>query len=480
MIRTVASAARSGDTPNMRVLVVDDEVNLRFAIERRLRRAGMEAASASTVRQAVERLRADAYDVVLCDLHMPGGDGTKLLQWLGSYSPSTRVIIVSAFVTPEIRAEYESGAGLYIVEKPVDLDVLVDMLEDIGPRAGFYGNAIEVELFDYVQMIALSGRDKIIEVNTPRGTGMVWFEHGDIVHAEFDDLRGEPAFYELIAASRGTFKELFFRPSAVRTVTCSSTHLLMEAARKFDEDAREHVRRHAIPGKVDDETSFAGLDGEDQAGPARASAAPEAPVDDEFRPEDALIDDDFVLPADDDETPTAPLIAPHVDAHSSVEIPIDGWDDVVADHEPLVASPAEASGVRPRTPSGPSPSEIGTSGSHWGQHAIVNDQRARAEVIQRLRAIEGVSGVAIISSTGNVLADDMPDSNALVTLAGFYMRGAARMARALGVNVFDGVIARATSGQQMVMVSMGPTSAVLSVEIGSDLERVRSAVMEAG
>ena len=112
----------------MRVLIVDDEVNLRFAIERRLRKAGMETSSASTVRHAIDRLRNEPYDVVLCDLRMPGGNGTQLLQWLGSYSPSTNIIVVSAFVTPEFRKTYAPTGRLRILEKPVDLDVLVTTL----------------------------------------------------------------------------------------------------------------------------------------------------------------------------------------------------------------------------------------------------------------------------------------------------------------------------------------------------------------
>jgi hypothetical protein len=90
---------------------------------------------------------------------------------------------------------------------------------------------------------------------------------------------------------------------------------------------------------------------------------------------------------------------------------------------------------------------------------------------------EGVDGVAIISSTGKVLAENMGANGSLVTLAGFYMRGAARIARALGYNVFDGVIARSETDQQLVMVGMGATSAVLSIASGNDPERVRDEIM---
>ena len=110
-------------------------------------------------------------------------------------------------------------------------------------------------------------------------------------------------------------------------------------------------------------------------------------------------------------------------------------------------------------------------------HAIFDDPDTRTGMLDQFWQFEGINGVAIISSTGKVLAEDMRTNTSLVTLAGFYMRGAARIARTLGYNVFDGVVARSVSGQQMVMVSMGAASAVLSVEQGADPEAVRDAVM---
>jgi hypothetical protein len=112
-----------------------------------------------------------------------------------------------------------------------------------------------------------------------------------------------------------------------------------------------------------------------------------------------------------------------------------------------------------------------------GHAAMFDDPDMRAVMLEQFWAFDGINGVAIISSTGKVLAEDMRNNSSLVTLAGFYMRGAARIARTLGYNVFDGVVARSVAGQQMVMVSMGAASAVLSVEPDTDPEGVRDAVM---
>jgi CheY-like chemotaxis protein len=436
----------------MRVLIVDDEVNVRFAIERALRKHGMETGSATSVRHAIDRLRNEPYDAVVCELKLPGGDGTHLLNWLGSYSPSTHIIILSGAITDDIRATYGTSESIRILEKPVDVDVLRGVLEEWGPRRGFYGNSIEVELFDYVQMVALSGRDKLVEVQTPAGRGHIWFEHGDIVHCEYDQFRGELAFYKLLAVNRGTFKESHHRPPPLRTVTRSSTHLLMEAARQTDEGILGEVgpggTREDLENKhVEEiEASFEDLNDLDITPDSEEEHAPLATV----TPITAARGKTEKIPLGDVQTLDEPThrfargrgTPHHFDSESSM-----------ASGEDLAAMSTAAG------------------------HAIFDDPDTRTGMLDQFWQFEGINGVAIISSTGKVLAEDMRTNTSLVTLAGFYMRGAARIARTLGYNVFDGVVARSVSGQQMVMVSMGAASAVLSVEQGADPEAVRDAVM---
>ena len=122
-------------------------------------------------------------------------------------------------------------------------------------------------------------------------------------------------------------------------------------------------------------------------------------------------------------------------------------------------------------PGGPKPIQKATTVD------LLDDPETRDLMLGQFWQFDGVNGVAIISSTGKVIAEDMRNNGTVVTLAGFYMRGAARIARTLGYNVFDGVIARAANGQQMIMVGMGATSAVLSVAAGHDPEVIRDAIM---
>ncbi|WAS94115.1 response regulator [Nannocystis punicea] len=583
-------------------LVVVDDMLLQAAIERRLKHEGHIAASANGSREAIERLRRELFDVVLCDLHTTSGDGAELLQWLGSYFPSIPVVLIVEALSPEFRGQYEGGGSVRIVEKPIDLDKLVKAIEACGVRKGFYGNQIEVEFFDYVQMVAGSGRDKAVVLTTHAGTGYLWIEHGDIVHAQWGEIRGEQAFYKMLSVGRGSFRENLFRSPPARTIVRSSMHLLMEAARQADEgilgqtdetvEEREEEKPRHVPEPEPEPTPPPRPVAETRptrapmpkpaTSPAR-SAPPSQPAPpshggsglrraSDVRPDDidmaSVADsaiariDDLALPQDDEElearshhrpqqhrapersssersgerspsersgerSPSersgerspepsndgVPVLRRRVQtlerrvAQPAMPTPARGTPtsvpalratpaSVPARHTPasIPAVPARATptsipAIRTNTiPPGQSsvaargaPAQPARNDARPIKKAntvdLLEDPETRELMLGQFWQFEGVNGVAIISSTGKVIAEDMRNNSTVVTLAGFYMRGAARIARTLGYHVFDGVIARSASGQQMIMVGMGATSAVLSIAPGHDPEAIRDAIM---
>jgi len=548
------------------LVVVGDQL-LQAAIERQLQQVGHASASAGSVREAIERLRREPFDVVLCELHPSGSEGTELMQYMGSYYPSTPVVVICEALSPEFRGQYEGGGSVRIVEKPIDLRKLVEIIESCGPHKGFFGNQVEIEFFDYVQMVAVSARDKALIVNTRAGTGYIWFEHGDIVHAQYGDYRGEQAFYKLLSTGRGTYREVFFCPPPARTIVRPSMHLLMEAARQADEgilgdsetiEAEEEKKPKKRPEpepepEPDESLSMMGEDDlSELSPPARASPPPEpvrtrAPMpkpstpakpppasvappvsappsassaagrrSDSERPAgldmagvaDSAIArfDELTMPSDDDEVeanrarggtelggdgvPTlrrrvqtlerpigrpTPVSMPAVGGGRPTPAPI----PVRGTPGPLPARATPVSTPVPR-PTGTNARPVRTDARPIKKATsvdLLDDPETRELMLGQFWQFEGVNGVAIISSTGKVIAEEMRNNTTVVTLAGFYMRGAARIARTLGYNVFDGVIARAASGQQMIMVGMGATSAVLSVAPGHDPEVIRDAIM---
>ncbi len=106
------------------VLVVDDEFSVRDSLEKWFRRDGYRTAGAADAVQALARLQAEPWDVVLLDIKMPGVDGMELLGRLRELDPDLVLIMITAYASVDTAvAAMKLGAFDYIT-KPIDPDEL--------------------------------------------------------------------------------------------------------------------------------------------------------------------------------------------------------------------------------------------------------------------------------------------------------------------------------------------------------------------
>jgi DNA-binding NtrC family response regulator len=112
-----------------RILVVDDEVNIREALAALLESDGYEVAAASSGQKAMETLRQEEFDVVISDLRMEGPSGIDLLRWLRETAPETEVIILTAYGTVEGAVEAMKLGAYDYIAKPVDRKRLSLLIE---------------------------------------------------------------------------------------------------------------------------------------------------------------------------------------------------------------------------------------------------------------------------------------------------------------------------------------------------------------
>lgn len=112
-----------------RVLVVDDEPAIRALVAKIIERAGHSVDTARDGAEAIEKLEANQYAVIVLDLMMPNIDGFGLLEHLKKRRDMTRpaVIVVSAGDSGMLR--HLDGAMVHsILRKPFDIDVLGDLV----------------------------------------------------------------------------------------------------------------------------------------------------------------------------------------------------------------------------------------------------------------------------------------------------------------------------------------------------------------
>jgi len=118
------------------VLVVDDEVGMRAALEASFRRSGWRVRTASGKNEALAMFRSAPCPLVVTDMRMPDGDGLAVMQGIRTMSPEAAVIFLTAFGNvPEAVTAMKGGACDYLI-KPVPFEQLRQAAERILGRSG--------------------------------------------------------------------------------------------------------------------------------------------------------------------------------------------------------------------------------------------------------------------------------------------------------------------------------------------------------
>ena len=112
------------NSSNSSVLVVDDEPGMRTALQANFLRHGWRVETASGVRDAARAVELTSFDLVVSDIRMRDGDGFEVMCSVLKNSPSTAVILLTAFGSvPEAVQSMRSGAFDYLT-KPVSFEQL--------------------------------------------------------------------------------------------------------------------------------------------------------------------------------------------------------------------------------------------------------------------------------------------------------------------------------------------------------------------
>ncbi|QGM46803.1 response regulator transcription factor [Methylocystis heyeri] len=120
----------------MRILVVEDEVDVARAISRLLGRSGFAIDHVVSIDEACAVARVHTYDLVLLDRRLPDGDGLGLLPRLRCEQPGVRVVILTACGAKDAVVEgLDAGADDYLT-KPFDSDELMARIRASLRRSG--------------------------------------------------------------------------------------------------------------------------------------------------------------------------------------------------------------------------------------------------------------------------------------------------------------------------------------------------------
>jgi two-component system, NtrC family, response regulator PilR len=122
---------------NARILVVDDEPDLRTLYELTLLREGYLVETAGSVEEARQQLAEHGFDVLITDMRLPDGMGTLLLKDVREQSRLERCVVITAYGSAENAVESLKAGAFDYLTKPVDLKqfrlVIASAVRDVKP-----------------------------------------------------------------------------------------------------------------------------------------------------------------------------------------------------------------------------------------------------------------------------------------------------------------------------------------------------------
>lgn len=147
-----------------RILVVDDDRELRETIGEILREAGFAVSAAASGEEALDTLQVQTFDLVLIDMIMPGLGGQEVLPLLKRQAPRTKVIMITAFATVENAvAAMRKGADDYLT-KPFKIDELLTAVRRSLEEARLHGDCLPLEMDSTFNCLANSIRRDILNL----------------------------------------------------------------------------------------------------------------------------------------------------------------------------------------------------------------------------------------------------------------------------------------------------------------------------
>src|SRR6202790_4931533 len=147
-----------------RLLVVEDDNSVRATIATFLELEGYAVDAVSSTREAMERLRGEAYPIVISDIYLDERTGLDVLQTARKQNPNCAVILMTARGTMEtVMAATQGGAFDYIA-KPFELDRMLDTVKRAEATLGDQEDEKESEIDDLPPSEMIGSSSKMIEI----------------------------------------------------------------------------------------------------------------------------------------------------------------------------------------------------------------------------------------------------------------------------------------------------------------------------
>jgi CheY-like chemotaxis protein len=244
-----------------RILLIDSNVYFSKRLSEALQQQGFEVIPSPQAAYALTMLEWSAPVAVLCATNLREMGALEIAPILRADPKSANIplIAIGSGGDQALLEAYRAGCDDYVDRRRQPSDIaahvrnfLVSRQDGFQPTqmltptdTALSGNLSHLDLPGVMQMLGQARQTGALHVNAGDADGIIFFEGGEIMHAECGSYFGDEAVVQIVkcchGAGKGVYKFVYGATGTQRTVLRSATDLLLDAMREFDETERDKV-----------------------------------------------------------------------------------------------------------------------------------------------------------------------------------------------------------------------------------------------
>jgi len=242
-----------------RIFLIDSNVYFSKRLSDALTQQGFEVVPSTQAAYALTMLEWNAPTAIICATNLREMGAFEMAPILRA-DPKTAgipLIAVGGEGDQALLEAYRAGCDDYVDRRRSPADIaahvrsfLVSRQDGFQPtqmlsnaETALSGSLSHLDLPGVIQMLGQAHQTGALHINAPEADGIIFFEGGEIFHAECGTFFGDEAVTQIVKtcqnASGGVYKFVYGATAAQRTVLRSATDLLLDAMREFDEEERD-------------------------------------------------------------------------------------------------------------------------------------------------------------------------------------------------------------------------------------------------
>jgi CheY-like chemotaxis protein len=242
-----------------RILLIDSNVLFAKRLGDALKREGFEVSTTTQATFALTAIEYDAPTAIVCATNMREMGAHEIAKIIHADPTNSNLPIIATGDGSQgaLMEAFQAGCDDYIDRhlSPATIanhvkNILISKVEGFQPTqmlgqadTSLSGNLTHHDLTGVMQMLGQARQTGALTINAGETDAVLFYDAGEIVHAECGSLFGDEAVIDIIKScvrcGSGVYKFVYGAATAQRTVLRSATDLMLDAMREFDETARD-------------------------------------------------------------------------------------------------------------------------------------------------------------------------------------------------------------------------------------------------